>query len=218
MIPYKHQYEIGGVGTSRKKYYNQLQSSLISLNLFIGREKEVPSNYFNGSFSPPHFKNTIWGINPLVEYDGKGVGLGLGVSLGILGFEDKKSKDLQGFNDYDPKFLKRTSVLQTRVRLFNERYFFLEMLGGYDAGSLGDNYWQILVGSRFNTIDKYLFKAGVIGISGTEKSFVLHGQLPLFSNFYLTPGVILYGVNDNKKSGYRAVVGLEYRLHDRVQD
>jgi hypothetical protein len=147
----------------------------------------------------------------MLQYDDRGIGLGWGLTIGSPGYDQRQAGD----KIYHPDDARRTISAQARLRLFNERYFFIETLGGYDAASLGEYNWQFLAGSRFNS-DKYLLKAGVALHPGYDRTgYVLSGQLPLGENLYLSPSLIYYRDSEyNFMNGYRAVVGLEYRFYD----
>ncbi len=215
-ITYRHSYQIGGLGIGRKVYYNQWQSLLASFNVFIGKEKETPVNFTGLTYTPPVFNNTLWSINPMVQYDTRGIGLGLGGSFGMLGHDiDDKSSDTL---DYNPKSDARHFSLQTRLRLFSERHSFIEVLGGYDVGSVGDYNWQLLYGTRFNS-EKYMLRAGFGWSKYGGKSYVLRGQMQLTPKLFLSPefmfGRKYYLSGGNEGRGSRVAVTLEYRLKDK---
>jgi hypothetical protein len=216
-VGYHQVYAAGGIGFSRKKYYNEWKSTLVSLNCFAGKEKEnVIYNPYD--FSPPNFKNMLWSINPQIQFDTRGIGLGFGLSFGNVSYDkDEKSNLTSSLNDYTPQIYGRDFSVQTRLRLFRERYFFLELLGGYDASAVGEYTWQALAGSRFNT-NKFMMKAGVAMTKHSDPSFVVKGEVPLGSNLFLSPQFTIYSKNDSYANyaggGYRAVIGLEYRFYD----
>lgn len=217
-VGYHHTYAAGGIGISRKEYYTKWRSTLLSINVFGGRETENPFYNLNPEVNPSKFKSTIWVINPQFQFDTRGIGLGLGASIGNVSYD--KEYNLNNLNDYTPKGDGRDFVLQTRLRFFSERILFLEMLGGYDAGATGEYNLQALAGSRFNS-DKYLLKAGFAMTEHSEPSIVLKGEMLLAPNLFLSPQFTFYkkdGYNIHYEGGgYRAVIGLEYRLHDKDQ-
>jgi len=214
-VGYAHSYAVGGIGINRKVFYNERQSALWSLNILAGKEKETPVHYPYPITPTPIFKNMLWSINPSVQYDATHIGLGLGVSFGNIAYGKEDSDD---HTDYDPEKEGRNFALQTRVRLFNEKKFFVEVLSGYDAGAVGDYNWQALGGSRFNT-DKYMFKAGFAFAEHSPTSFVFKGEMLLVRNLFISPQFTLYRKEDyssyEQERGYRAVIGLEYRFHDK---
>lgn len=216
-VPYTHSYFVGGLGLSRKTFYNEKRNSTASLNLYIGNESQRPFDFYSESFQPPHFRNTLWGINPMFQYDGGLMGIGGGIALGHLGY-DKKATELD--IDYDPSSVERTYSFQGRLRFFDERIIFLETQGGFDAGSMGEYNWQTMVGSRFNS-NKYLLKLGFVRRSGNRDNdaIFLQGQFPLSENIFFSPGFIYYQNdyhnNYQARDGYRAVLGIEYRLYDK---
>jgi prolipoprotein diacylglyceryltransferase len=214
-VPVRHAYGTGGLGISRKKYYSPWRSTLTSVDIYAGSEAETPYNYPDSVYVPSAYHNALWSICPMVQYDARGIGLGLGVSMGLVGYD--KPYDLTYPKIYEPKYAVRNFALQGRLRLFSERYFFVEGLLGYDAGAIGDYNWQFLAGSRFNS-DKYLLKTGMAWANHSNTSFVIQGQMPLFSSVFLSPEIIFYNNKNNSlDGGYRAVLGLQYRLYDKVK-
>ncbi len=215
-VPFHHTYGAGGIGISRKKFYSPWKSTTTSLDIFGGAEVETPFDYPDSVYVPSAFHNTLWSINPMLQYDTKGIGLGLGGSIGMVGYD--QSYDLSYPKVYEPKYALREFVLQTRLRLFNERKFFLEGVIGYDAGAVGSYNWQCLAGSRFNS-DHYLLLTGLAWSNYNSGSFVVHGELPLFSNLFIAPEFIIYSKNNSHQGGgYRAVLGLQYRLYDKKKN
>ncbi|HEY3385844.1 MAG TPA: prolipoprotein diacylglyceryl transferase family protein, partial [Saprospiraceae bacterium] len=216
-VGYTHKYAVGGIGINRKVFYNERQSILWSLNILAGREKETPVYYPTAITPTPIFKNKLWSINPSMQYDAKHIGLGLGMSFGNVAYDKEDSDD---HSDYKPEDEGRDFALQTRIRLFNEQKFFIEVLSGFDAGAVGEYNWQALGGSRFNT-DKFMFKAGFAFTEHSPSSFVFKGEMLLVKNLYISPQFTFYRKDDfsayDQERGYRAVIGLEYRFHDKVK-
>ena len=214
-VPYNHSYKIGGIGVSRKIYYNQWQSLMMALKIYGGRQKLTPvaSEYI--TFDAPSFNNTLIGINPMIQFDTRGIGLGAGASFGLLG--NDIHDDPNDHSDFDPKKEARKSSLQGRVRLFSERLTFVEFMWGYDLGSVGEYNWQLLLGSRFNG-HKHLLKGGLAGSKHGGKYFVMHGQVALSPRFFITPQLMISYRNNTgaySKKGYRAALGIEYRINDK---
>ncbi len=214
-VPYHHSYKIGGIGINRKIYYNQWRSLMTSLKIYGGFQKQTPiANEFL-TFDPPSFNNTLIGINPMIQYDTRGIGLGVGASLGLLG--NDIDDDPNDHSDYDPKKDARKSSLQGRIRFFSERLAFVEIMSGYDLGSVGDYNWQFLLGSRFNG-HKHLLKGGFAGSNHGGKYLVMHGQIALSPRFYISPQLMVSYNNNTglySKKGYRAALGIEYRINDK---
>ncbi|MGB3079912.1 MAG: prolipoprotein diacylglyceryl transferase family protein [Saprospiraceae bacterium] len=216
VVPYRHNYTIGGIGVGRKIYYNQWQSLWASLNLIAGGEMETPLRNINDSMIAPGFNTKLLSINPMIQYDGRGIGLGIGASIGILGHDI--ADDPSDHRDYDPKIDVRKFSLQTRLRLFSERHSFIEVLGGYDVGSVGEYNWQLLYGNRFNS-DKYMLKAGFGWSKYGGKSYVLRGQMQLTPKLFLSPefmfGRKYYTSGSNTGRGNRVALTLQYRINDK---
>jgi hypothetical protein len=216
-VGYKHTYIVGGVGINRKVYHNERQSTLLSLNILAGREQESPIYNPYQNLIAPTFKNTLWSFNPSVQYDAKHIGLGLGATFGKVAYDKEDPDDHE---DYNPEDDGRNFAIQTRLRLFNEKKFFVEVLSGFDASAVGEYNWQALGGSRFNS-DKYMFKAGFAFAEHSSSSFILKGEMLLAPNLYISPQFILYRKEDyssyDQERGYRAVIGLEYRFHDKMK-
>ncbi len=216
VVPYRHSYTIGGIGVGRKTYYNQWQSLWTSINLIAGGEIETPLRNENDSMIAPGFNTKLLSINPMIQYDGRGIGLGLGASIGILGHDiaDKPSDH----RDYDPKIDVRKFSLQARLRLFSERHSFIEVLGGYDVGSVGEYNWQLLYGNRFNS-EKYMLKAGFGWSKYGGKSYVLKGQMQLTPKLFLSPefmfGRKYYTSGSTEAKGNRVALTLQYRINDK---
>jgi hypothetical protein len=215
-VGYHHDYVAGGIGISRKKYYTPWRSTLASLNVIVGSEEETPIYNPSNEVNPPAFKSPLWSINPLFQFDTRGIGLGLGASFGHVGYD--REYNLNNLHDFTPKGDGRDFIMSARLRFFSERYFFIEMLGGYDAGGIGEYNGQALIGSRFNT-NKYMLKAGYVLTEHSDPSFVFKGEALLASNLFISPQFIIYRKNDMYSDypggGYRAVIGLEYRLYDK---
>lgn len=216
IVPYRHNYTIGGIGVGRKTYYNQWQSLWTSINLIAGGEIETPLRNVNDSMIAPGFNTKLLSINPMIQYDGRGIGLGFGASIGILGHDN--ADDPSDHRDYDPKIDVRKFSLQARLRLFSERYSFIEVLGGYDVGSVGEYNWQILYGTRFNS-EKYMLRAGFGGTKYGGKSYVLRGQMQLTPKLFLSPefmfGKKYYTSGGNEGRGSRVALTLQYRINDK---
>jgi len=213
-IGYKHKYIAGGIGLNRKIYYNERQSTLLSLNIYAGREEETVIESSSSIKPPPIFKNALWSINPAVQYDTKHIGFGLGLSIGNVAYD---RNIISNDADYNPQDEGRDFAIQSRVRVFNEKKFFVEVLSGFDAGAVGEYNWQILGGSRFNS-DKYLLKAGFAFTEHSSTSFVLKGEMLLVRNLFLSPQFIFHQKDEYSsysEGGYRTVIGLEYRFHDK---
>ena len=216
-VGYKHKYAAGGIGINRKVFHNERQSTLLSLNIYGGREEENPIYNQYDSIISPTYKNTLWSINPAVQYDAKNIGLGLGIAFGNVAYDRNV---IDNDIDYNPEEEGRDFAIQMRVRLFNEQKFFTEVLSGFDAGATGEYNWQILAGSRFNS-DKYMLKGGFAFAEHSPSGFVVKGEMMLVNNLFLSPQFTIYGKDDNgyslykKENGYRAVIGLEYRFHDK---
>lgn len=213
-VNYQHNYKIGGIGISRKKYYSKWESSTFSLNVLGGIDEATPIHNPSPDVEPPTFKSSIWAINPVAQYDSRGIGLGLGVSLGNVSFD--REYNLDNLEDYTPEGDGKNFALQTRLRFFSERLVFVEVLGGYDVGATGEFNWQGLLGSRFNS-DKYMMQAGFAIADHSDPAFVIKGDFSIVPNLFFSPQMILYqkkSYPDYDQSGYRAVMGLEYRFLD----
>ncbi|MDQ3018210.1 MAG: prolipoprotein diacylglyceryl transferase, partial [Bacteroidota bacterium] len=203
-VPYHHSYKIGGIGINRKIYYNQWRSLLAAFNVYAGFQKQTPLANQVVNYPLPNFSNGLISINPMLQYDMRGIGFGLGASLGLLGNDiDDKPAD---HSDYNPKTDARKASLQGRFRFFSERLSFIEVMGAYDLGSIADNNWQVLYGTRFNG-HKNMLKAGIGGSRHGGNYFVAHGQIALSPRFYLSPQLMLSFNNNDywySKKGYRA--------------
>jgi hypothetical protein len=66
----------------------------------------------------------LFSFNPSIDLDTKGFGFGLGGSFGTLGYDKQLDQDIK--QDYTPSMNKRSAALQLRLRLFNEKKFFVE--------------------------------------------------------------------------------------------
>jgi len=200
----EHTYNVGGFGVERKKVYNKWQNTTTSLNVFIGRE--------NSSSQNSSYRHTLVGISPRAQYDGRGFGAGMGLSFGSLGFDN--SGDFNPKPDFDPNLTERNVAFQLRLRFFSERYLFLESLNGYESGAMGHYTSQILVGTRFNTSDKYMLKAGMQFDADDQHSFVLVGQFPIADHFYLYPELAVWDNADVNRpaTAYRTSLKIQYRL------
>jgi prolipoprotein diacylglyceryltransferase len=216
-VNYQHNYKIGGIGISRKKYYSKWESSTFSLNVLGGIDEATPIHNIYPDVLPPTFKSTIWAINPVAQYDSRGIGLGLGVSFGNVSF-DREYK-LENLEDYTPEGDGKHFALQTRFRFFSERLVFVEVLGGYDAGATGEFNWQGLLGSRFDS-DKYMMQAGFAIADHSDPAFVIKGEFSIVPNLFFSPQIIYYqkkSYPDYDQTGIRAVMGLEYRFLDHAR-
>jgi hypothetical protein len=213
-VEFQHQYAVGGIGVSRKINYNHWQSMLLSLNMYAGQEKENPVNNSNSTITAVSYDNTIWSISPKFQYDAKDVGFGLGGSFGKVGYD---RDDADNHSDYNPEYDGRKFIMQARLRLGSENNFFVEGLGGYDADGVGEYTWQALGGSRFNT-QKYMLKAGLAFRKKRSLGFTVSGEMLLADRIMLCPQFIYYYKNNNNNDfaggGYRAVIGLQYRIYD----
>ncbi len=214
-VPYDHSYKIGGIGVSRKIYYNQWQSLLAAFRVYGGAQKITPKAGESLTFDAPTFNNTLIGINPMLQFDTRGIGVGVGASIGLLG--NDVTDNPNDHADFNPKTDARKSSLQARVRFFSERLTFLEIMGGYDLGSVGEYNWQFLLGTRFNG-HKHLLKGGLASSRHEGKYFVMHGQVALSPRFFITPQLMVSYKNNTgpySKKGYRAALGIEYRINDK---
>jgi hypothetical protein len=217
---YKHAYKVLSAEIGRKIYYDSKRSLTTSVQVMYGQENEIPYPNSEIVFQPPHFKNTLWGIHSMINYDKPGLGLGAGVSLGHLGYDQlfRPSEN----KDYDPKDYLRNSGLQGRLRLFNEQKLFFEILTGYNEGAVGESGTRVFLGSRFGT-DNFLFKSGLGWPRHGGRTFNIQTQIPFSNRLIFSSEYMVKYMNDpyystsdiSPKNGYRLSVGLEYRIHDQ---
>lgn len=217
---YRHIYQVYGAGVKRKSFYNGNQSLTYGLHVYLGHETENPFYVPNDTFTPPGFKNKIFSFNPSIEYDTKGIGLGLGGSFGTLGFDEQLDQNIK--DDYIPSMNKRSSSIQARIRLFNEKKFFVEANTGYGFGDVGIHTWDFSMGSRFNTPD-FLLKAG-LGNTGGDPFYIFQTEVPLSHRFILSSTWmhakpkelnVLPSPDYTSKGASRFTLGLEYRIFDK---
>jgi hypothetical protein len=165
----------------------------------------------------------------MVNYDGRGIGVGLGVNAGVLGYENKEPRD--DAKNYNPDEVVRKTAVLMRLRLFSERNLFLENItefdplvfnistnnnNGYDntAERKSKAYKsKFMLGSRFNT-DKYMLKIGFINSSMYTSSFLVEGQVYIAPGCYLYPQLMLGGSKSNYNQRYSAGLTFEYRYYN----
>jgi len=212
-VPYVHSYGGGSIGISHKDIINKWQSILMGVNLFAGQEVESPHAFYSlDNFKAPTFKNNMYGINPMIQYDGRGIGLGIGASYGVLGFDKYASNE--DHIDYEPKSKIRRFSFQVRERFFSERYFFLEALHGYDGSTMGQYAFLGLLGSRFNT-NKYMLQFGFANGDNWNSALVMRGQFLFLSKYCLYPEVILFRNSGTFERGYRSTLTFQYRFYKK---
>lgn len=217
---YRHQYQVYGAGVKRKSYYKANESITYGLHMYLGHEKETPFYTVNDTFTPPGFRNMLFSFNPTFDVDTRGFGFGLGGSFGTLAYDQQADQEIK--EEYTPSMNKRNAAFQVRVRLFNEKKFFIETHSGYAFGDVGVHSWDFSIGSRFNTND-FLVKAGLGGAAG-EETYILQTEIPLSHHFILSSSW-MHGKPTNltavpapdyeSRGPNRFTLGVEYRIFDK---